>query len=1779
MLWLAVTGIGLANTAHAFEWDLPGERKFSIHGFYEMRLLFTGTELPAHDITFSQFRHVLNLEFELSLFPDGFGPFDTMFLYTRILASYDCIYTRACGLFHSADSYGDAARSAVRQPASLVQNVENNSPYFAGLLKQLYIPGSLTDPREVLNPSRRYRQCVNDPGVFANPFPLAVFCNLNSRSPLNGPIKPGLPAYVAVRAGSFSTLASEQLLAAARPDLGETEFARLHALLVGGQTLSITEKSLYSALTAEAEEALQAGDPNSAKKLQEQAAAILGTPATNFNANIPALLATRPFPNRFAIFAKSSTPELLTAKWGSSKIGPTIYPFLATINTPIKPQGYFTNVSALQWFGAYETGIADDISANLTGAPSSTDADGVPIINPAISVLRADPFFVGPDGIRNTADDLPFVTNNTTAQKAGYSLAAPLPGAQNPFNQVQGPTNPIPIPLFSETARITEPSAADPNIPTTVELYGVFSNKFRVQQSCQKSTFDGLGLGGTFNRATGTCTDSGGHDITKQALAISCSIIQTRNHSVQSPPIGTNADGDCIQVNAFTAKTQTIPYEVLGLLADPRVRPSGAANAPPDGTDLRLYGNNFGLEIPARPRQSGNGINFNGPGTANFYKTHQGVVSNLDLHFTEDELQWNHGASQRTGEFAEGYVEFETLDSQVFARVGRQIVIWGKTELFRNQDRNNPLDIGNGLFGPIDEQRVAQWAADVTISPEMFMRVGPVEDLRLELLWIFDKFTPTDLGKCGEGGAVDLICLKSFGAMASGLAGIGLAGEERPDKNYNGLATWDYGARLEGRWDRFTFAVSDFWGWDDGFYLNLVQQYERASDLTTGAPLSVSLREGGKCTIRRNAKGQAVGPDGIAGNGDDIFPSEGNCLLWTKPTHQDPNDPNSILVQTLRAPAAIASLQLVNQTLFHSVCSFTFNGDLGYCAFDQLNNPDTFGPISSLLGGYGLFTAAVLDGVEQLRTAANPYDTEGALLGSNLLPTQFMFVNPRAPTPNTQGNQDLGINLQPEQSALLGCGPAFANPCSTIQAQIWNNDASIRSAVGLKQLPGNPIFQVGGVDLMNADASVVTQEFVALKALEPGALVGTRTLADGRQVYLPGINYSRNGTFQIVQNPLDTLNPAHIEVGSYLNLTPQQVINMGRVGRAEFQNDPNNPRQADGWIEPMPWKIDEAAKKKWGAIVFEMDPNNPLSLTSPANHFNLINPSGPVAYQNIDGEYCGRWMNTLNQDDAITPFNHGCTALEIASANFERLLISQEIIGTDRTFDPPESLTELVNWGSGNTAKQATGDPIDGPDGIFARNAFVFDKQQEDFDVVRGRAIAGGVVVDPFQDPKLGAQFLDAYNPNSCTASLCYLDVTKLIDPKLVGNSGFPLLIDMPISYTVNDNTAGGTARVNLAALEKNDLKDLRRLFAGQAITVNGHSLLMTNDQRINLFGDPQKATQSNGVGIVDQNGDRLNDLDQNRDGIWDGQDDFTPGPVTDDNILCGSGMPGDPLQDAAQYEPYRVDEAPGSAKFKAKFPNGLPPRSPVFCKSIAGILGGTTQTLPIRKAGGDGRFGRRDFLWQGGRVIDAQYQKKNVFGFGLDFAEDVSKTSWGIEFSWMARKLFSNSLTYSGLSQSDEMVLSISVDRPTFFNFLNPNRSFFLNLQMFIRYLPNYVGSKSAHDGMYAAVGGQFSGNVVFTFFTGYFQDRLAPRVSILYAPLESEGAIITGLSYRWNDAFSTTLGYSNFFGHVYTSQGAYFPVAQYTSPEQINNNSVFRGVAPVINRDQAELRFRYTW
>src|SRR5262249_8180246 len=296
------------------------------------------------------------------------------------------------------------------------------------------------------------------------------------------------------------------------------------------------------------------------------------------------------------------------------------------------------------------------------------------------------------------------------------------------------------------------------------------------------------------------------------------------------------------------------------------------------------------------------------------------------------------------------------------------------------------------------------------------------------------------------------------------------------------------------------------------------------------------------------------------------------------------NNPNGPLVQQLRSPESIAALHNVNQTLFHSVCAFTFDQDEGFCAFDRLNYPDTFGFISNILGGLGTLGGIVIDGVETIRTSPN--SLHDLSVTPSFIDVQFEKINPKGSASPVA--QVLGFVLQPEQAALLGCGPAYANPCSKNQAIAWQQDPAINGSVHPQQL--------GGVDLMNADASVVTQEFSAIKALEPGALVGTRmNPTTGQLEYLPGINYSRNGSFRLQQDPLAPFNPPEIiETGAYLNLTPDQVLKMGREGRARYQIDPNNPREADGWVEPMPWQVDKEAKKKFGAIVFDNDPNNPL---------------------------------------------------------------------------------------------------------------------------------------------------------------------------------------------------------------------------------------------------------------------------------------------------------------------------------------------------------------------------------------------------------------------------------------------------------------------------------------------------------------------------------------------------------------------------------------------------------
>ena len=121
---------------------------------------------------------------------------------------------------------------------------------------------------------------------------------------------------------------------------------------------------------------------------------------------------------------------------------------------------------------------------------------------------------------------------------------------------------------------------------------------------------------------------------------------------------------------------------------------------------------------------------------------------NHDQNFSQDQLSWNHGASQKTWrELKEFYFDLEMFDSRLWLRIGKQNIVWGKTELFRTTDQFNPQDLALASLPSLEESRIAVWAARGVCS---FYEVGPLEDVRLELALNFDTFEPTDLGQCGE---------------------------------------------------------------------------------------------------------------------------------------------------------------------------------------------------------------------------------------------------------------------------------------------------------------------------------------------------------------------------------------------------------------------------------------------------------------------------------------------------------------------------------------------------------------------------------------------------------------------------------------------------------------------------------------------------------------------------------------------------------------------------------------------------------------------------------------------------------------------------------------------------------------------------------------------------------------------------------------------------------------------------------------------------------------------
>jgi hypothetical protein len=150
-------------------------------------------------------------------------------------------------------------------------------------------------------------------------------------------------------------------------------------------------------------------------------------------------------------------------------------------------------------------------------------------------------------------------------------------------------------------------------------------------------------------------------------------------------------------------------------------------------------------------------------------------------------------------------------------------------------------------------------------------------------------------------------------------------------------------------------------------------------------------------------------------------------------------------------------------------------------------------------------------------------------------------------------------------------------------------------------------------------------------------------------------------------------------------------------------------------------------------------------------------------------------------------------------------------------------------------------------------------------------------------------------------------------------------------------------------------------------------------------------------------------------------------------------------------------------------------------------------------------------------------------------------------------------------------------MDRPTFINFLNANRAFFITTQWFFQYIDGYSESFSSPRGPF---------NVLAILFVqaGYFQDRLLPQLTLVYDVKSVSAAAIAQFTYRYNDAFSIVFGAAFFMGREFLIDQNVNPVALGNRPlaggnHPYKNSNNSAGLGIVRDRDEIFFRLRYTF
>lgn len=90
--------------------------------------------------------------------------------------------------------------------------------------------------------------------------------------------------------------------------------------------------------------------------------------------------------------------------------------------------------------------------------------------------------------------------------------------------------------------------------------------------------------------------------------------------------------------------------------------------------------------------------------------------------------------------------------SDLFLKVGKQQVVWGRTDLFRVLDVINPVDYSrNNIYDELADIRIPMWM----VQAEYRMGASDsMQDRNFQVVWNFDKFRPNNLGQCGTPNVI-----------------------------------------------------------------------------------------------------------------------------------------------------------------------------------------------------------------------------------------------------------------------------------------------------------------------------------------------------------------------------------------------------------------------------------------------------------------------------------------------------------------------------------------------------------------------------------------------------------------------------------------------------------------------------------------------------------------------------------------------------------------------------------------------------------------------------------------------------------------------------------------------------------------------------------------------------------------------------------------------------------------------------------------------------------------